>query len=76
MGEFAETYATRFKSEPTFMAGTGYDAVMLASDAIERAGTTEFEAVAAAAARATDLRGAFGYGTVVREAGPRNLHEP
>jgi len=73
LGEFAETYTTRYQAAPMFMAGAGYDAVMLAAYAAEAAGVPDFAAIAKAAGSLAGLRGAFGSGAVVQEAGVLSL---
>jgi len=72
-GGFAETYTTRYQAAPLFIAGAGYDAVMLAAYAIEAAGSSESTAIAKSAGSLAGLRGAFGTGAVVQESGVLSL---
>ncbi|MEE2828879.1 MAG: penicillin-binding protein activator [Myxococcota bacterium] len=70
-GTFAETYLTRYQAKPRYAAGSGYDAVLFAAEAIESAkGPIEGPAqIAAAARRLKELKGAFGETAVIRQRG-------
>jgi branched-chain amino acid transport system substrate-binding protein len=45
VGDYYKNYKERFKEDPSTFAGYAYDALMLAADAIRRAGSTDGEKV-------------------------------
>ncbi len=57
---FRETYREAHGETPSAFAGYAYDALMLAVDAIERAGTTDPHAVRDALEQTTDFQGVTG----------------
>ncbi len=66
-GEFAATYVTRYQSQPDYAAGDGYDAILVAANAIEAAPEPTPAALAAAARELKDIKGAFGEGEMTAD---------
>ena len=64
-GEFAQTYLARYQSEPEYAAGDGYDAILVAANAVESAEQPVPFEIAAAARGLRGLSGAFGTGSMV-----------
>ena len=60
VADFVEAYAAKYGEEPSYHAAGGYVAGLILQEAIERAGTTDSAAVAAAL-DATDLLTFFGH---------------
>ena len=58
--EFMAAYEEKFGSEPDAFAALGYDAAKLLIDAVERAGSTDPEAVKDAIAATTEFAGVTG----------------
>ncbi|OYQ67281.1 ABC transporter substrate-binding protein [Aerococcus sp. 1KP-2016] len=58
--EFAERYEAEFGKEADLFSAGGYDAAMIAADAIERAGSTDPEAIRDALETTTDFAGVTG----------------
>ncbi|MFQ6096258.1 MAG: ABC transporter substrate-binding protein [Armatimonadota bacterium] len=63
---FAEAFADQFERPPDAFAALGYDAVMLAADAIRRAGEDDTLAVRTALAETTDFEGVTGTFSISR----------
>jgi ABC-type branched-subunit amino acid transport system substrate-binding protein len=68
-GEFAQTYEARYQAKPDYAAGSGYDAVVVAANAVETAPSQFWEDVAASARGLKGLPSAFGSGTMVERRG-------
>ncbi|MDK6241902.1 ABC transporter substrate-binding protein, partial [Winkia sp. UMB10116] len=58
--DFLAKYREAYQSEPDMFSALAYDAANLAFDAIERAGTTDGEAVQKALAETKDFTGVTG----------------
>lgn len=58
--EFAEKYRAEFDTEPDLFSAGGYDAARLAADAIDRAGSTDPEAIRDALEETQDFEGVTG----------------
>lgn len=67
---FAKAYTEKYGEEPTAYAALGYDAYMLLIDAIERAGSTDPEAIRAALLETGAFEGATGTLTFDQEGSP------
>jgi branched-chain amino acid transport system substrate-binding protein len=58
--DFIKTYSARFNGTPDGLAALGYDAAKILCQAIEKAGSTEGEKIAAELAKTTDFAGVTG----------------
>lgn len=58
--EFAERYRAEFDTEPDLFSAGGYDAARLAADAIDRAGSTDPQAIRDALEETQDFEGVTG----------------
>lgn len=58
--EFAEKYRAEFDTEPDLFSAGGYDAASLAADAIDRAGSTDPQAIRDALEETQDFEGVTG----------------
>lgn len=58
--EFAEKYRAEFDTEPDLFSAGGYDAARLAADAIDRAGSTDPQAIRDALEETQDFEGVTG----------------
>lgn len=58
--EFAERYRAKFDTEPDLFSAGGYDAAKIAADAIERAGSSDPEAVRTALEETENFEGVTG----------------
>jgi len=58
--EYVETFTAKYGSPPNFHAALAYDAMMLLADAIERAGSTDRQAIRDALAQTADFPGLAG----------------
>lgn len=58
--EFADRYREKYDTEPDLFSAGGYDAANLAADAIERAGSTDPEAIRTALEETEDFEGVTG----------------
>ena len=58
--EFAEKYRAEFDTEPDLFSAGGYDAASLAADAIDRAGSTDPQAIRDALEETKDFEGVTG----------------
>ncbi len=70
-GAFHNAYVTAHQAQPEFPAGTGYDAAILASRAIESAESLWFEDIAQKLMNDTGVPSAFGAGSIVHKRGVR-----
>ena len=70
-GSFGTTYVSAHQAQPEFPAGTGYDAAMVAAQAIESAESLWFEDIAAKISSASAIQSAFGVGSMVQKRGVR-----
>lgn len=70
---FVATYKTEFNEMPDALAALGYDAALVAIDAIKRAGTTESEKLRDAIAATKDFPGVTGVITLDKD---RNAQKP
>lgn len=57
---FVEKYEKKYGTKPMAVAATGYDALMLVADAIQRAGSTDQQAIRDALATTKDYQGVSG----------------
>jgi ABC-type branched-subunit amino acid transport system substrate-binding protein len=67
IGEFADTYTTRYQTAPDYAAGDGYDAILVAANAIEGAKEPVPADLIAAARELKGIRGAFGEAALVAD---------
>ena len=65
-GEFAQTYLARYQSEPEYAAGDGYDAILVAANAVESVEQPVPFEIAAAARGLRGISGAFGTGSMIK----------
>lgn len=61
---FVETYKAKYKKTPDAMAALGYDAMRIVADAIERAKSTNGDAIQKALAETKDFKGVTGKITI------------
>ena len=64
-GEFAQTYLARYQAEPEYAAGDGYDAILVAANAVESAERPVPFEIAAAARGLRGVPGAFGSASMI-----------
>jgi len=67
IGEFADTYVTRYQTAPDYAAGDGYDAILVAADAIEAATEPKPADLTVAARALKGIKGAFGEAEMVAD---------
>ena len=68
-GDFEDIFLSRYQAYPNFAAGAGYDAIVLASTAIQAGESLGPKHLALAASKAKDMPGAFGSGSMVNKRG-------